>query len=151
MVIRSFWGRLRKAEKELSEISLNPSVVIRSFWGRPIWRNLRCIASLNPSVVIRSFWGKGRARILLGACRCLNPSVVIRSFWGEQECLRAQSSDLSQSLRGDQVFLGHQSGRQRPSHFLQCLNPSVVIRSFWGVSECDSSVKIFLKVSIPPW
>mgnify|MGYP006910067294 CR=1 FL=1 len=62
---------------------------------------------LNPSVVIRSFWGLFKFLAPLNGRRSLNPSVVIRSFWGLWKILKkANRNTLSQSLRGDQVFLG---------------------------------------------
>ena len=56
---------------------------------------------------------------------------------------------LSQSLRGDQVFLGSGNGcRNRGCRV--GLNPSVVVRSFWG-DQFQVTVCSFACVSIPPW
>ena len=63
-------------------------------------------SGLNPSVVIRSFWGENCPATGRTFLR-LNPSVVIRSFWGLASADEvAEAIKKSQSLRGDQVFLG---------------------------------------------
>jgi len=57
----------------------------------------------------------------------------------------------SQSLRGDQVFLGKCILLGRRHQRLRRLNPSVVIRSFWGAMVAKTEAEIAAKVSIPPW
>ncbi len=57
---------------------------------------------------------------------------------------------VSQSLRGDQVFLGFGFPAVLLGQPIQGLNPSVVIRSFWGV-RMSTNGQVDTKVSIPPW
>jgi len=54
---------------------------------------------------------------------------------------------LSQSLRGDQVFLGSGNGcRNRGCRV--GLNPSVVIRSFWGKIHMPSNRTLIMSQSL---
>jgi len=92
----------------------------------------KILAGLNPSVVIRSFWGENnliRGRLILRSQSLRGDQVFLGlRFPVVLACGRRQS----QSLRGDQVFLGAWEARDYCHWRKFGLNPSVVIRSFWG-------------------